>query len=233
VRRWVRNARDVLRLANAAKFSWPALKGELDPQDLLAMEGLRLFDPIAFDWMRWNRDFLFAQGRFMISSEEVRKEAVASFSARVPENARSEVLQVLSVLFPDQTKYFQDKAYSSEESHRDVVRRRGIGCEAGYDAYFGLHPSSEAIPKAVIDHVISVSTDEDAVVRAIEPFLARKDRTDQPMVGQLLEELRFRFEGHEAAKPTQAILDAMFLSARAFSVLITGPTSSPFRPARR
>jgi len=39
VRRWVRHPRDVLRLANAVKFSWPALKGEIDPQDLLAWRG--------------------------------------------------------------------------------------------------------------------------------------------------------------------------------------------------
>lgn len=210
VRRWVRNARDVLRLANAAKFSWPALKGELDPQDLLAMEGLRLFDPVAFDWIRWNRDFLFAQGRFMMSSEDVRKEAITAFSSQLPESTRDEVLQLLTVLFPEQAKYFQEKTFSSEESHRDVVRRRGIGCEPGYDAYFGLRPSSDAIPKAVIDQVISFSNDEDAVVRAIEPYLQRRDRTGQPMVSQLLEELRFRFEGRDAVSPTQAILDAMF-----------------------
>ena len=210
VRRWIRNARDVLRLANATKFSWPALKGEIDPQDLLAMEGLRLFDSIAFDWIRWNRDFLFAQGRFMMSSEDIRKEAIALFTARLPESVRNEVLQLMSVLFPERTKYFQDDAFSSEESHRDVVRRRGIGCEAGYDAYFGLRPSSEAIPKAVIDQIISMPTDEDAIVRAIEPYITKKDRTGQPLVNQLLEELRFRFEGREGAKPTQAILDAMF-----------------------
>ena len=64
IRRWVRHPRDALRLANAVKFAWPAIAGEIDAQDFLAMEGLRLFDAAAFDWVRWNRDFLFSEGRF-------------------------------------------------------------------------------------------------------------------------------------------------------------------------
>jgi hypothetical protein len=56
--------RDVLRLANAVKFSWPTLEGEIDPVDLLAMEGLRLFDTQAFNWIRDNRDFLFRDGHY-------------------------------------------------------------------------------------------------------------------------------------------------------------------------
>ena len=52
VRRWMRHPRDVQRLANAVKFSWPSLEGEIDPQDLFIMEGLRLFDNQVFDWIR-------------------------------------------------------------------------------------------------------------------------------------------------------------------------------------
>lgn len=210
VRRWVRNARDVIRLANAAKFSWPALKDEFDPQDLLAMEGLRLFDPAAFEWIRWNRDFLFAQGRFMMSSEDAQTKHITALSARLPESTRDEVLQLMTLLFPGRANYFQNNRHSSQESHQQVVRRRGIGCEPGYDAFFGLHPSSEAIPKAVIDLIVSVCNDEEAIVRTIGPYLGRRDRAGQPMVSQLLEELRFRFEARETAKPTQSMLDAMF-----------------------
>ncbi|MDR5777704.1 MULTISPECIES: P-loop NTPase fold protein [unclassified Caballeronia] len=47
VHRWLLKPRDVLLLTNALKFSWPALEGEIDPGDLLTMEGLRLFEPDA------------------------------------------------------------------------------------------------------------------------------------------------------------------------------------------
>jgi hypothetical protein len=69
VRRWIKHPRDVQRLANAVKFSWPALKGEIDQQDLFIVEGLRLFDERAFDWIRWNRDWLFSEGRFLMADD--------------------------------------------------------------------------------------------------------------------------------------------------------------------
>lgn len=210
VRRWIRHPRDVLRLANAAKFSWPALQGEIDPHDLLAMEGLRLFDPEAFDWIRSNRDFLFTEGRFILSSDEVRKGAVQVLKDRVPSGSREEVIHVLSVLFPQQAKLFQDKNSSSVEQHSQVLKRRGIGCQAGYDAYFELHPSSDAIPKAVIDEIIAKARDVDALVAMIEPFIGKLGRTGQPLVGSLLEELRVHFQGTDRAEPTQALLDALF-----------------------
>ena len=59
IRRWIQSPRDVLRLANAVKFSAPALQGEIDPQDLIIVEGLRLFEIKSFDWLRANRDVLF------------------------------------------------------------------------------------------------------------------------------------------------------------------------------
>ena len=41
VHRRIQTPRDVIRLSNAVKFSWPTLQGEVDAHDLLAMEGLR------------------------------------------------------------------------------------------------------------------------------------------------------------------------------------------------
>jgi predicted KAP-like P-loop ATPase len=107
VRRWVRPPRDALRLANAVKFSWSALAGEIDPQDLLAMEGLRLFDESAFDWVRSNRDFLLSEGRFMLSEERVREARVKNLHDRLVDGMREDVLSVLSALFPSKSGLFQ------------------------------------------------------------------------------------------------------------------------------
>lgn len=211
VRRWVRHPRDALRLANAVKFSWPALQGEIDPADLLAMEGLRLFDPIAFYWMRWNRDFLFTEGHFVMSSDEIKQAAVKELRDGLPDGTRDQVLRVLAVLFPSHAKVFEGKkAAIGEEPRAATAARRGVGYPAGYDAYFGLHPSSDAIPKAVIDGIIGKLGNEDALLKAIEPYLVKADRQGQPAIGQLLEELRFRFYGREHAEPTQESLNVLF-----------------------
>jgi hypothetical protein len=209
IRRWVRYPRDALRLANAVKFAWPALAGEIDAQDLLAMEGLRLFDAAAFDWIRWNRDFLFSEGRFLLSDEQHREAAVKNLQDCLPERTRDEVMSVLSALFPSKSQLFQG-AGASNEGQGEVVKRRGVGSAAGYDAYFALHPSADAIPKTEIDGLMGRLEDEGAIANALQNYAARTDKQGHPMIGELLEELRFRFQGREPATPTQPLLDALF-----------------------
>jgi hypothetical protein len=210
VRRWVRHPRDLLRLANAVKFSWPALKGEIDAADLLAMEGLRLFDPEAFDWIRWNRDFLFSEGRFAMASEETDAAAAKRLKESLPEETREQLVRILAVLFPHHAKAFKGKPAMGEETRPLTAARRGVGYAPGYDAYFGLHPSSDAIPKAVVDGIIACMGDEDALRKAIEPYITKRDRREQPAIGHLLEELRYRFYGPGRPEPTQQLLDVLF-----------------------
>jgi hypothetical protein len=209
VRRWVRHPRDLFRLANAVKFSWPALSGEIDAADLLAMEGIRLFDAQAFEWVRWNRDFLFSEGAFALSSEETDASAANRLKESLPEEKREQVMSVIKVLFPGSIKAFEEKAMSGE-GPAATASRRGVGCAPGYDAYFGLHPPSDAIPKTVIDSIIANLRDEGALRKAILPYAEKRERSGQSAIGQLLEELRYRFYGDGRPQPTQELLDVLF-----------------------
>lgn len=125
VHRWIRSPRDVVRLSNAVKFSWQALQGEIDPQDLLAMEGVRLFDKGAFSWVKENRDFLFTEGRFMLSRDEVKQSAIDALKRRIPEEVQPQVLHLLSTLFPQAGKWFEARESVGGEAHDEVIKRRG------------------------------------------------------------------------------------------------------------
>lgn len=209
IRRWIRSPRDVVRLANAVKFLWPALEGEIDPQDLLVMEGLRLFDTGAYNWIRDNRDFLFTQGRFILSDENVRQDAAEALKRRIPEEIQSQVLRVLSVLFPQSLKWFEGGEAHAEEAFIEVTKRRGVGSEAGYDSYFGMHPSTDAIPKALISDLLRLN-DADGIERIIRSYMEKRNSGGELMVVKLLDELRVQFLGSRPAQPTQALLDALF-----------------------
>lgn len=210
VTRWIRSPRDVVRLANAVKFSWPAMEGEIDPQDLLAMEGVRLFDHGAFSWIRDNRDFLFNEGRFVMSRDEVKIEVAEGLKARIPDICRSQVMRILTILFPQAGKWFEGKDQYGDESFIEVTRRRGIGSEAGYDTYFGLHPSSDAIPKAVVDELMSKLGNADDCESIVRSYLDRTNSRGELLVAKLLDELRVRFLHPSPAMPQQGLLDALF-----------------------
>jgi predicted KAP-like P-loop ATPase len=209
IRRWIRQPRDVQRLANAVKFSWPALKGEVDPQDLLIMEALRLFDERVFDWIRWNRDFLFSEGRFLMADDGFRKKALEQFENQISSEGRDQTLEILSALFPTRRTTFRNNL-GSDESYADVVRRRGIGCEAGYDAYFTLFPSPNEVPSHAIGQFLDKLNDRAALIELVLSYFEKMDRTGATMVGRLFQELSFRFSGPNSPTPTQPLLDAMF-----------------------
>lgn len=136
VQRWINSPRDVLRLSNALKFAWPALKGEFDPQDLIAIEGIRLFDAETFEWIRVNRDFLFSGGRYLMGSDDEREANIRALKATLPAEKAKSVLELLAVLFPNHKKWFQDKSYMSGETNVATQNRRGLGSEAGYVLLF-------------------------------------------------------------------------------------------------
>jgi len=132
-----------------------------------------LFDVGAFNWIRDNRDFLFAEGRFMLAQDELKNAAAESVKKRIPENDQLEVLRIMSVLFPQSAKWFEGRD-SFREDFDNVTMRRGVGSEAGYDAYFGMNPSSDAIPKTVVNDLMSRSGDAMDSRRPSVPTSARK-----------------------------------------------------------
>jgi predicted KAP-like P-loop ATPase len=188
VRRWVRHPRDVQRLANAVRFSWPALKDEIDPLDLFIMEGLRLFDEHVFRWVSWNRDWLFDKGRYLMADENTKKAHLKVLIDDVPVHTQEQVLRVMASLFPGQHKLFGERF--QDEPYQELVKRRGIGCEAGYDAYFSLYPSPNEVPKSVIYAAIRKLDDRPFLLGLIKEYIEKKDRNKRPMVGRLLQELR-------------------------------------------
>lgn len=211
--RWIRNPRDVYRLSNALKFAWPALKGEIDPQDLIVMEAMRLFDQNIFDWVRQSRDFLMREGRYRIDGTE-RSKAGEALRASLPAQSRDAQLRVLCTLFPTRSEaILGEDRWESNEPYYELIKRRGIATEAGYDAYFSLHPSPNAVPKATLDSAVQNLEVESLQLSYIKDVLGRTDEHGIPMLSEYLEEMHSRFLGANAANPTAALLNAIFTSS--------------------
>jgi hypothetical protein len=209
IQRWIRSPRDVVRISNAVKFTAPALDGELDPHDILAMEGIRLFDTAAFQWIRENRDFLFRNGRYLLANEETRAGVIERLRSALPDHARDEILSFLLLLFPSLRSDVDNNSFAQTESRADLHARRGIATEAGYDSYFSLHPSANFVLKSTIDALVR-SNDSEEVKNLIVTSVETKTREGRVLVGDLLLELRFRVASSEGTKPQEALLKGLF-----------------------
>lgn len=210
VHRWVKSPRDVVRLSNAVKFSWPALCDEIDPQDLLGIEGVRLFDTEAFSWLRDNRNSLFSDGRFQLAEDGAKEQVIEDLKRRVPEGEYSQVLAVITVLFPQLAKWSDSDASFGAEAYDEVERRRGIGCEAGYDRYFGLHPSADAVRLADIGDLVAPGSSVEDIEKMLRGYLVASDSRGAPMITKVLHELRVQYTGRSPVRGTPAMVSALF-----------------------
>lgn len=212
--RWIRQPRDANRLANAVQFSWSALKGEIDPQDLLVMEGVRLFDTAVFEWIRNGRDYFFSEGRFLMAPEDQRNTEASKFTSTLPDDRREQVVELLCALFPQRSANLAhpDRSVQPEEDSGEVVARRGIGSEAGYDAYFCLFPSSNFVSKADVDAIASGMVSSQGIFEIFDAYCERRDDSGQALIGSMLSELRARMSIRHGLEPTEQLLLAILLA---------------------
>lgn len=202
---WIRQPRDVVRLSNGLRFAWSALAGEIDADDLLCMEALKLHDRDLFEWIRDNREALIE--RAMPYSDEDKTKFAEKFVQRFA-GTRANAANLMRLLFPNRGELFRTHRYGmGGEVWTSVQTRRGIATPAGYEAYFSLHPVATVIPKALVDRAIAASEDQDAIEAILREGLERRDEAGNTLIGSLLEEIRSRHD--RGAPATRALFVAL------------------------
>jgi hypothetical protein len=226
--RWIQSPRDIVRLANALRFTWPPLSKEVDPADVVAMEALRLFDPKAFDWVRSNRDFLIDGAGYV--SDADKKAYAAAFRESLDPAQRDDIIELLSALFPSKSKLLRvDDRFSFGEMWAQTVNRRGIGCHKGFDAYFSLFPSDHVIPKALVDEAVAAPDDEAVQTAALARAIAMVDERKQSLIGDYIDELQYRQVPRGGMPPGRAMLRA-FVKKAAFIQTLQERNGALFSP---
>ncbi|GAA3871596.1 hypothetical protein GCM10022404_21870 [Celeribacter arenosi] len=217
VRRWVKTPRDINRYTNALKFTWPALENEVDPADIIAMEGLRLFEPKIFDWVKANRDFLFSEGSFVLGTDGEKSEQVEVLAKLIEAHSYKSVIPLLAYLFPARAKLITGQEHSIGEPHYQVLRRRGIGHVNVFQTYMAFGLSEDTIPFSAIQKALDNLNDEAALYALFDEWLLNKDSIDQPLIGEVFKEIKYRMTEPNAVKPTQELLNALFSIGEAVS----------------
>jgi len=217
IRRWMKTPRDINRYTNALKFTWPALENEVDPADVIAMEGLRLFEPKIFDWIKTNRDFLFSEGKFQFGNDDAKREKITILEELVAAHSDKSVTPLLACLFPSRANQITGKERSMSEPHYRVVRRRGIGHLNAFQTYMAFGLPEDAIPFSTIQTIFDNLNDEAKLHALLGEWVLRKDSRGQPVIGELFTEIQYRMIEPNAVRPTQELLNALFSIGEAVS----------------
>jgi predicted KAP-like P-loop ATPase len=169
LREHIRTPRQAVRLSNAFRVSYPALRGEVDPVDFLAIESLRMFHTGIYYQIRSNPSKFTEFGSYGFDAEKEKgaeKEYFENLVNMAPASHRSSVYALLELLFPR-----FEKAFGSFESDSDVSELRA-NCRVSSEYHFGRYFSYSLLPNqfsdSEIQKAISVSNDlskfEDLIV---------------------------------------------------------------------
>ena len=206
LRRWVQKPRDVIRLAAAFNFAGEQLKDEVDLQDVLILEGLRLFQPKVYDWIRQNDAFLFGT-RSSYMTDTKKQEIGQSLVECVEPDSKDDTLSLVVNLFSHRAASFPGQSSYTTTSHYQAQIKGYVQTEPAYRAYFATGLPEGAIPRVTLDLLASPGT---TLKRFNEVFaqIDVKDSNAVALVSTLVEGIRFRVEDNAAEMPFD-VLDGL------------------------
>ena len=116
---YVRKPRDIVRIMNTLSFAYPAVAGEVNPVDLIALEFIRVFEPEVYSVIRDNPDkFVGHSDRGFRTDLEPEKAFHESWLAQVPSSRRSSVKDLLRRLFPRLESVWGGSSYGADWDDR-------------------------------------------------------------------------------------------------------------------
>lgn len=94
--------RDIVRFTNTLSVTYPAVRGEVNPVDFIALEALRVFLPGLYDVIRTNQDKFSGHSRDSRydSDQKARAAFHEQWAQALPEPLRSSTRDLLERIFP-------------------------------------------------------------------------------------------------------------------------------------
>jgi predicted KAP-like P-loop ATPase len=175
---FIRTPRDIVRLTNTLSITFPAVKGEVNPVDFIAIEVLRIFLPIVYEVIRRNGRYFFGHS----GNDGLRHDtdALKAFHEKwlesVPVELQEVVKDLLKRLFPKIEAVWGSGhyGYDWEAEWRKKCR---ICSEDIFPVYFRLAVPEQSISRKEMKSIFDEMSDVGAFSKRLED-MARHTYTD-------------------------------------------------------
>jgi predicted KAP-like P-loop ATPase len=161
----MRTPRDVARFANSLAVTWPAIAGEVDPADFVALEVLRLLHPHTYRAIRQNKDSLCNSATMDRTND--KNKLVSRYEdlfLRQSEGIQRERLRrTLMRIFPILEAVWNNVHYG-EGSVRKWASERRVCSAVHFDGYFRFTVGTEVLSASELDVFIAKAIDPAFVV---------------------------------------------------------------------
>lgn len=159
--------RDIVRLTNALSVTYPAVVGEVNPVDFIAIECLRVFLPAVYDAIRTSPEQFTG---YQAPGDERDKQRAAAFHdswlGKIPEALRRSTEELMQTLFPRLESVWSNMHYAAD-SLQQWRRELRVCVPAVFSAYFRLSLPDGAVSRAELDALLELTMDQAAFADAL------------------------------------------------------------------
>lgn len=164
---FIRKPRDIVRLINALAVTYPPVAGEVNPVDYIALEFIRVFQPVAYGTIRDNKE-MFAgvlghAGPTRDTVKEFHQEWLGALDAR----DRPSVRALMERLFPKVESAIGSLNYGSDflASWRQELR----ACSPDlFDIYFQFGLPDDHLTQSELMKLLELTSDLPVLVEALK-----------------------------------------------------------------
>lgn len=181
--------RDIVRLTNALSVTYPAVVGEVNPVDFIAIECMRVFLPALYDAVRTSPEEFI--GYKAIDNGQDKQRALAfheSWLAKVPPALHESTKELMQRLFPRLESVWSNMHYTGESLQRWRAQLR-VCVPDIFPTYFRLSLAPGAVSRADIDALLQQGHDPAAFAAALRAAAEQKTATGVSKARALLERL--------------------------------------------
>lgn len=178
---YITSPRHVSRFQNAISVTWPAIAGEVNLADFVALEVLRLYEPTLFSAIKGSKSLVCGT---KTENNHNNVDRFSIFLNGIEEGRQDVAKTALQRLFPRLESIGYGGEWISEWSSE-----RRVCVEAHFDTYFRLNLSDEVLSGKAIDELIEKAGDSDYIKKVFMAAANARRRTGQSMVPVYFDEL--------------------------------------------
>jgi len=169
----IKTPRDLIRILNPLKVTWPTVKGEVDPAEFLCLETMRVQRPKLYATLRVNKILLTGSvmedigvsARMRLEQERSSEKYNKIFLEPEPESEHERLRDGLMQLFPELERAWRNVEQINLPPDRD--RQRRICAPRHFDTYFRFSLSEYQISMNEIKTLIQKAGDIDYIQRSL------------------------------------------------------------------
>lgn len=157
---FLRTPRQAKLYANILTFSLPLLRDEVNVVDLMLIEGIRVFAPTIYTFIRENRDLFLSEAKITGFSEtetdtKKRAQRIKEVLRDLDNEELEGMLELLRYLFPKLNGIFTILHYGDNEDQLSLHQR--IAAKGYFQRYFSYSVNSKDISDMVLEDLLKIA----------------------------------------------------------------------------